>query len=134
MPRLTERQEDANTLLNAFIVHLLAQMEADAFRGADSESNSEAGTSDGEDSEDYSSDDPITKGIIKSLEELHKNRYAGPRTTARHPKHPGKSLPTSQQLSQDFSRYLLFLQLPTLVSHQGALMTLSILSRTTPSF
>ena len=79
MPRLTERQEDANTLLNAFIVHLLAQMEADAFRGADSESDSEAGTSDGEDSEDYSSDDPITEGIIKSLEELYKDRYAGPR-------------------------------------------------------
>jgi len=71
-----ERQEDANTLLNAFIVHLLAQMEADGFRAdADSESDSEAGSSD---SEDNYSDDPITEGIIKSIEELYKERYVGP--------------------------------------------------------
>ena len=72
MPHLTERQEDANALLNAFIVHLLAQMEADAFRaGANLESDS--GSSDLEDG-----NDPITEGIIKSIEELYKERYAGP--------------------------------------------------------
>jgi hypothetical protein len=43
MPRLTERQDNANTLLNAFIVHLLAQMEAKAFHaGANSDSESDS--------------------------------------------------------------------------------------------
>jgi hypothetical protein len=79
MPHLTERQDDANTLLNAFIVHLLAQMEAKAFcagANSDSESDSEAGSSN---SEDYSSDDLIAEGFIKSIEELYKDRCAEPR-------------------------------------------------------
>ena len=79
MPCLTERQDNANTLLNAFIVHLLAQMEAKAFcagANSDSESDSEVGNSS---SEDYSSDDPIAEGFIKSIEELYKDRCAEPR-------------------------------------------------------
>ncbi|KAF8816578.1 hypothetical protein BYT27DRAFT_7220661 [Phlegmacium glaucopus] len=75
MPRITERQEDTNVLLNIFIVHLLARMEADAFRaGADSESDSEASSDSSQ-----ASDDPITEGIINSIEELYKDRYTGPR-------------------------------------------------------
>ena len=77
MPRLTERQEDANTLLNVFIVHILAQMEADAFH-ADADS-SESDLDGSSDSDDNCSDDPITEGIIKSIEELYKERYRGPR-------------------------------------------------------
>jgi hypothetical protein len=122
MPHLTEHQEDANTLLNAFIVHLLAQMEAD-----DSEPDSEAGTSDGEDSEDYSSDDPITKGIIKSLEATR----IGMRDHGATSQRPRK---ISAYFSTIITRTSPISFVPTLVSHRGALMTLSILSRTTPSF
>lgn len=65
-----EHQENTSVLLNAFIVHLVAKMEADAFHaGADSDS----------DDSDYSdNDNPITEAILKSIEDLYKERYTVP--------------------------------------------------------
>ena len=63
-------------LLNAFIVHLTAKMETDAFHaGADSDSDSD----DSNDEDDYlDDDDPITEAILKSIEDLYKERYTVP--------------------------------------------------------
>lgn len=72
MPRCTERQANTRALLNAFIVHLVAKMEADAYRaGNDSESDSDDSNED--------DDDPITEAILKSIEDLYKERYTVPR-------------------------------------------------------
>ncbi|KAG5649613.1 hypothetical protein H0H81_002852 [Sphagnurus paluster] len=66
MPRVTDRQQQTNALLDAFVVHLLAKLEADAFvNDSDSDSDSDSDNSDlGFD------DDPIAEGLIESIEQL----------------------------------------------------------------
>lgn len=70
MPRVTERQENVNALLDAFILHLVAQMEADAFCvDPDSDNSSDTDVD----------DDPITDALLKSIEALYNERYTVPR-------------------------------------------------------
>ena len=74
MPRRTERQETTAALLDAFLVHLVAKMEADSYRA---DTNSDTDHSDEETRTD--DDDPITDAFLQSLGELYKERYTAPR-------------------------------------------------------
>ncbi|KAF8154479.1 hypothetical protein B0H34DRAFT_716635 [Crassisporium funariophilum] len=89
MPRVTERQQQTNKLLDAFIVNYLAQLEADMWKstgesGSDSDKEMYSPPSPGgvprqpgEDSSESDSDtgDVISAAIISSLEQLHAERY-----------------------------------------------------------
>ncbi|KAG5649581.1 hypothetical protein H0H81_003000 [Sphagnurus paluster] len=84
MPRVTERQQSTNALLDAYLVNLLATLEADAYRDF-SDSDSDSGDSDesmgsphsarsgtpSSLSSSESDSDPIGEAIIATLEELY---------------------------------------------------------------
>ena len=72
MPRRTERQETTTALLDAFLVHLVAKMEADSYR-ADADSDTDHSD------EEMDDNDPITGAFLQSLGELYKERYTSPR-------------------------------------------------------
>lgn len=87
MPRITERQQHTNALLEAYIIHIIAEAEArslqDSFSdtdsdGSDWDSNSDL---DSESSSSSSSEgsDGISDAILATLMELHHTRYQQPR-------------------------------------------------------
>ncbi|KAF8077720.1 hypothetical protein FPV67DRAFT_1684428 [Lyophyllum atratum] len=96
MPRLTERQQQMNALLDAYIVNLIAKFEADLWKATDDsdpESDDEflrspaspahPGTPMDIDSDSGSEDDPLDDAIgdtiIAAVEELYRSRYVNER-------------------------------------------------------
>ena len=82
MPRVTERQTDSNTLLDALVMHLVAKMAADTTsQASDSDSTTSDSSDSDSDSDSDSSGDPISEGILGALEELYGERYSVARQT-----------------------------------------------------
>ncbi|KAF5378451.1 hypothetical protein D9615_007041 [Tricholomella constricta] len=85
MPRITERQRQSHALLDAYVINLLATVEADLYKasvGSDSDTSMESpGSSAPPDpyassSSSESEGDPIGDAIIQTLEELYSKRYS----------------------------------------------------------
>ncbi|KAG6881277.1 hypothetical protein C0992_001461 [Termitomyces sp. T32_za158] len=86
MPRITDRQQTTNDLIEAYIVHLLGKAEAEAYQSYSDSASSDEEMIPADGSPDLSllplsesdlesDSDPVGDGIIASLEELYSTRY-----------------------------------------------------------
>jgi hypothetical protein len=84
MPRKTDRQQETDAILNAFIVQLIAEAEIAAYRDHDSGSDSDSDSSSGSSTSDMDTsstsdsmevDDGVTDVLLEALAELHRTRY-----------------------------------------------------------
>ena len=84
MPRKTDRQQETDAILNAFIIQLIAEAEIAAYcdhdSGSDSDSDSSLGSSTSDmdtssTSDSMEVDDGVTDVLLEALAELHRTRY-----------------------------------------------------------
>ncbi|KAF8221558.1 hypothetical protein L208DRAFT_1531044 [Tricholoma matsutake] len=82
MPRKTDRQQETDAILDAFIVQLIAEAEIAAYRDrdsgsdSDSDSSSESSTSDTSSTSDSMEvDDGVTDVLLETLAELYHTQY-----------------------------------------------------------
>ncbi|KAF9479155.1 hypothetical protein BDN70DRAFT_895188 [Pholiota conissans] len=69
---MSERQDEANALLEAYILNFLAKLQAQSSDDSDSDQDDTLSASS---SSDSSSDDPVEEGILLALESLYSTRY-----------------------------------------------------------